>query len=100
MQIDLNNQNQFTLNGVRALIASTDDSQNRQLRVTNDGIAFLSNIVGNISTDNLAFRFETWDAGNDYVGSTASQDIEWVSRVYEALKKNWPNPKSSYIDNY
>lgn len=100
MQIDLNDPNQFTLDGVKALIASADDSKNHQLRVTNTGMAFLSNDVGNIATNNLAFRFETWDEGNDYVGLSASQDNEWVSRIYKALKENWPNPKHSYIDEF
>lgn len=100
MKLDLNNPNQFTFDGVRDLIASADDSQHRQLRVTKSGIAFLSDAVGAESIDNLTFRFETWDAGNDYVGFAASQDHDWVTRIYEALKKNWPTPTDSYIDTY
>lgn len=98
MKLDLNRPDQFTLEGVKALIASKDDSRHRQLRVTVDGVAYLSDTVGNADTDGLAFRFETWDAGNDYVGIAASQDEKWVSRIYEALRNNWPNPKSSYLD--
>lgn len=100
MKLDLNDPAQFTLAGVKALIASKDDSRHRQLRVKKDGIAYLSDTVGNEDTDDLAFRFETWDAGNDYVGNAASEDEAWVSRVYEALRKNWPKPTSSYLDYF
>lgn len=98
--IDLKDPTQFTLQGVKELIASMDDSENRQLRVTKSGIAFLSDRVGPDGTDDLAFRFETWDAGNGYVGVAASQDEKWVRKIYEALKKNWPTPISSCLDSY
>jgi hypothetical protein len=41
MEIDLNVPNALTLEAVRKLIASKDDSQHRQLRVTTSGKAFL-----------------------------------------------------------
>lgn len=100
MQIDLNDPTALTLESVRALIASKDDSRNRQLRVTRGGIAYLSDEVGNQNTDNLAFRLETLMAGNGYVGQGAAQDDEWVERIYRVLKNNWPNPQSSYIDYF
>ena len=99
MPLDLNDPNQFTLAGVSALIASKDDSQNRQLRVTKNGIAYLSDEVGNENIDGLAFRLETWDAGNDYCGVDAAASPDWVKNVYNMLRKNWPDPKSTYIDS-
>ncbi|MCF5837862.1 hypothetical protein [Aeromonas veronii] len=98
MQIDLNNPLDFTIQNVAALIASKDDSVHRQLRVTNAGIAYLSDIVGNQNITGLAFRLETWCAGNNYVGIAASQDNDWVSRIYNVLELNWPNPTDTYID--
>jgi len=98
MKIDLNNQEELTIENVRALIASKDDSQHRQLRVTKDGIAFISDITGAREIDDLAFRYETWGAGNDYIGEKASKDEQWVRRVFDSLKENWPRPRSSYID--
>ncbi len=98
MTIDLNDPLDFTVDSVRKLIASGDDSSNSQLRVSKVGIASLSNIVGADQNDDLAFRLETWIAGNDYVGEAASQDEEWVDRVHDVLKDNWPNPTSTCID--
>ncbi|MCE7517174.1 hypothetical protein LZG37_03410 [Halomonas titanicae] len=98
MEIDLNNPSEFTMDNVAKLVGSKDDSQHRQLRVTSGGIAFLSDEVGNVNTGGLAFRFETWGAGNSYCGSDAAADSEWVSKVYGWLSENWPNPKSTIID--
>jgi hypothetical protein len=99
-KIDLKDPTQFTLQGVKELIASVDDSEDRQLRVTKSGIAFIYDSVGPEDTDDLAFRFETWNKGNDYLGVAASQDETWVCRIYKALKKNWPTPTSSCLDSY
>lgn len=96
MQINLSEK--FTIEDVANLLASKDDSQYRQLRVTKNGIAYISDEVGADNIDGLAFRFETWDAGNDYCGVKASRDTSWVRRVYDDLKENWPSPKSAYID--
>jgi len=100
MKIDLNNPKEFTLENVRKLIASEDDKKHRQLRVTNSGEAFISDVVGSVNISDLAFRLETWCQGNDYCGKKASEDDKWVERVYRCLKDNWPNPSSSYIDVY
>lgn len=94
----INLEDGFDKEDVRGLIGSKDDSKHRQLRVTKDGIAYLSDVVGNRELDEILFRLETWDAGNDYVGHEASMDEKWVTRVYNALRKNWPKPSSSYID--
>lgn len=98
MRIDLNKP--FTTQDVADLLASKDDSKNRQLRVTNSGIAFLSDDVGAENIEGLAFRLETWVAGNDYTGVNASNDKEFVGRIERALRDNWPNPNGTYIDYF
>lgn len=101
MQIDLKDEQAFTVESVRALIASKADSVNTQLRVTNDGIAYLStDNVGGANVQDLHCRFETWMAGNDWVGAGAANDEDWVNRIYNALRCNWPVRTSSYIDMY
>ncbi|MBU2521162.1 MAG: hypothetical protein KKD50_02915 [Proteobacteria bacterium] len=74
MKINLNDPNQFTLEGVRQLLASEEDTQHWQLRVTKDGFAYLSSEIGNINIQGLSFRLETMMAGNSYVGDAASKD--------------------------
>ncbi|WP_237881864.1 hypothetical protein [Pseudomonas sp. PGPR40] len=101
MKIDLNNPGALTLESVSKLIGSVNDSTHTQLRVSDEGVAFMSNTdVGNQNTEGLAFRLETWCQGNDYVGQRASGDAEWVGRIYKVLKENWPEPSSTYFDVY
>jgi hypothetical protein len=96
--IDLNDPHQFTRENVAKLIGSQLDTQNWQLRVTKQGIAYLSSITGSRDIDALAFRFETWGFGNNYVGFQAAHDERWVNQVFEDLTENWPSPKDSLID--
>ena len=96
MKIDLSQP--FTTDDVRALLVSKDDTERRQLRVTKAGIAFLSDEIGNMNIDGLAFRVETWLIGNGYTGEAAANDLAWISRVERVLRDNWPNPTNSYID--
>jgi hypothetical protein len=98
MRIDLNKP--FTTQEVARLLASKDDSDHRQLRVTKQGIAFLSDQVGLDNTEDLAFRLETWVAGNGYVGHEAASDVDFVKRIEKALRDNWPEPTATYIDLY
>lgn len=90
----------FTVDDVRRLIASKDDSQARQIRVTKEGIAFISDAVGSLDLENILFRLETFSAGNGYTGEDAALDTHWVSKIHEVLKSNWPKPFDSYIDSY
>ena len=98
MQINLNNPSELTLENVAKLLASKDDSEHRQLRVSKNGVAFLSDEVGNINTDGLATRFETWCVNNGYCGEEAAKDEGWVKKVHKMLSEVWPNPKSTFTD--
>lgn len=90
----------FTTKDVSKLIASKDDSEHRQLRVTYDGIAYLSDDVGIDELEGVLFRLETFAAGNGYTGQSAANDKDFITRIENALRKNWPVPTTSYIDTY
>ncbi|SFO86262.1 hypothetical protein SAMN03159304_05344 [Pseudomonas sp. NFACC24-1] len=101
MQIDLNAPGGLTVEAVRQLLASASDDDHTQLRVTKDGIAYLSSgVVGGVDIEGLRFRLETWAKGSGYVGRVAASDEVWVMQIYNALKDNWPNPPFDYIDVY
>lgn len=100
MQMDLNDPDDFTLENLRKVIASKDDSADRQLRITTDGIAYLSDDVAAENLDGLLFRFETWNKGNDYVGPAAAADDNHVLGVFAAMVENWPKPKCRHLDRY
>ena len=95
--IDLNDPNQFTRDGVARLIGSVLDTRDWQLRVTKEGIAYLSDIVGNQDVASLAFRLGTWCSGNNYVGFQASRDKAWVDHVFYELQDNWPMPVATHL---
>lgn len=99
MTIDLNNPSQFTIENFRELISLGDDSHNNQIQVTKTGILSLSQ---NISPQNgnLCFRLESFAAGGDYVGKGASENDQWINKLFEVIKKNWPNPYTPYIDSF
>jgi len=100
MLIDLNDPTALTMDSVKLLLASKDDSCHRQLRVSKSGIAYLSDDAGARNLEEVLFRLETWDAGNSYCGVAAANDDSWAERVFNALKTNWPNSHSSYIDSF
>lgn len=59
--IDLNNPEALTRGSVAQLIASASDRTNTQLRVTKDGLAFISSTdVGANNVEGVAFRLETF----------------------------------------
>lgn len=100
MKINLNNQNEFTLENIKKLIASEDDTVSTQFRVTTEGYLYLSKTVGNNDLEGVLFRLETNVAQNDYIGEAAANDEKWVKRIYNVIKENYPNPSFSYIDNF
>lgn len=100
MEINLNDPEDFTLENVRKLIASEDDTVHTQFRVTKNGKLILSRTVGNRNLDDILFRLETNGAFNGYVGAKAAENDGWVTRIFNVIKKNWPEPEDSYIDRF
>ena len=98
MFIDLKNPAEFTIENVRKLIASKDDSELRQLRVTKTGLAFLSDEVGNNSLSDIKFRFETMCPGNGYCGNVAATDNSYVEETFHDLKVAWEKGLVGFID--
>lgn len=88
----------MTEDDVKLMIRSGDDSKDNQIRVTKEGLVYLSQVVGNCSLDGLKFRFETFDANNKYVGPTAANDSHYIERLYLALKQGWESKNISYLD--
>ncbi|MDD1522126.1 MULTISPECIES: hypothetical protein [Bradyrhizobium] len=87
--INLNKPETFTMDAVKELIASKDDSQRRQLRVAEDGTVYLSDVIGNLELDGVRFALATWLQGNDYVGANAARDHSWVRSVHDTVKYHW-----------
>lgn len=89
----------LTLEEFQKLIASADDSRDNQIRITKDGRIYISEgVVGAKDIEDLHSRYETYDAGNDYVGPNAAQDEAYVKRLYEEVKRDWVSGRKGYID--
>lgn len=95
MEINLNNPEELTFENVALLIGSKDDSEHRQIRVSKEGIASLSDDFGNTNSDNLIYRIETFCAGNGYTGAAAAKNEDWVSKVLEILREEGLGQKGS-----
>ena len=86
----------------RMLIACGNDRHSNQIRVTKGGMVYLSeDIVGAEQLDGVAFSFETFSAGNGYVGVAASKDDSHVVPMFHALRSNWARGcVHAYIDDF
>lgn len=92
----------MTLEDFRDLIASGNDEYYNQIRVSKEGKIYLSQgVVGASNLYDVAFRCETFDAGNDYVGIEASKDDRFIMPLFKAIKDNWAKgcPKT-YLDDW
>lgn len=80
MQLDLNNTENLTEDGVRKLLASKGDSGafSFQLRVTKEGVAYIAEddvFVSDEVSRAHSLVFESWN--RSYVGIDAAKDDEW-----------------------
>lgn len=88
----------MTADDIRKLLYSGNDTHDNQIRVSIEGIVYLSEVVGANSLSGVLFRFETFDANNGLVGPKAAADNDLVERIYTALKNNWIRGNRTYID--
>lgn len=87
----------LTMEQLEVLIRSGDDSQANQIRIRKDGTIFLSSIVHANQLDGIIGRFETFDAGNDYVGAKAAANQKFIKRLFDAIQR-WKESPRTYID--
>lgn len=87
----------LTIEELKDLIASGDDSKANQLRIKTDGTVFLSTIVGMDCLDDIVGRFETFQANNGYVGPERANDTMYIYSLFLTLKDWIANPRT-FID--
>ena len=82
---------------LRELLRRCDDTAGHHvLWVKGNGDVVLSRLPRNKPVESfdrdhpeIRMRFETFLAGNEYVGPEAAQDDEWVSELFERLLREW-----------
>lgn len=93
------NVDTLTIDQLRDLIAAGDDSHHNQLRITSSREFFLSDIVGLEHLEEIIGRFETFVAGNGYVGLNAALDQQFIESLYTAIQ-TWKKSPCSYVDMF
>jgi hypothetical protein len=90
-----------TVDQLRDLLRRCDDTAGHHvLWVKGNGDVVLSRIPKNGAVKGfeqdhpeMKMRYETFLAGNEYVGPEAAQDDEWVYELLENLLKEWPKAR-------
>ena len=93
------NVDTLTIDQLRDLIAAGDDSHHNKLRITSSREIFLSDIVGLEHLEGIIGRFETFVAGNGYVGLNAALDQQFIESLYTAIQ-TWKKSPCSYVDMF
>ena len=82
------------------MIANANDCISHQLRVDWSGNVYISSITGAKEIENIKFRWESWEAGNGYVGPRAASDHEYIKQSVKSLKQCWEDGVCGYCDYY
>lgn len=104
MVINLNNSRDLNFANVRALLASGRDDIDLELRVTDSGIVFLSEVTGPEQMDGICFRIGEVNMNahdREFIGPNAAAvtDDGLVDQVLRTIEKNWKNkPLSGFAD--
>lgn len=96
MKLDISKPENLSSEDVARLLGSVDDSVNRELRVTKEGIAYIVEADDEVPDDEL-FRFTPWIRGNSFTGNAAAKDGLWIAKVEQALRNNWPKPEETVM---
>jgi len=77
----------LTIEELKEIIATGDNSIDNQLRCRKDGIIFLSQEVGNNNIEDIAFRFEIFYRGTNRVGPSAANNKHYIEHIFRSIKK-------------
>ena len=108
----MNLENDPTIDELRDLLRNCDDRAGHHvLWVARNGDVHLSRVpkdttpVGFQDAEpEMQLRYETFQAGNEYVGPDAADDTAWVTELFDALVREWPAAKDKqsveYVDQF
>jgi hypothetical protein len=96
-----------TKDELRALLASRDDTAGHHvLWVAADGEVHITTLPrvwppGEFTPpSNLRLRYETFLAGNGYVGQEAAEDDDWVDKQFARLLEEWERVKGTTVREF
>ena len=76
---------------LKEVIKNGDDSKNKRLILKENGEFELIYDLEKVSPSEMDYvtRWETFDAGNDYVGKEAAEDDEFIDRTMSWAEHAW-----------
>jgi len=108
----MNLDNNPMVEELRDLLRKCDDQAGHHvLWVAKNGDVHVSQVPENktpvgfaMAEPEMQLRYETFQAGNEYVGPDAAEDENWVAQLFDALVKEWPKAKGQqtveYVDQF
>jgi hypothetical protein len=106
MRLNLTEEEPVTLVDFRDLVASKqDDAGHHMLWVSKKGDVWLDVVPDSLAPNQyvemrdgeMKFRFETFVAGNGYVGKQAAESSTLIN-LYEAVMRHWKRGSAGYIE--
>jgi hypothetical protein len=90
----------LTMGQIKALIANADDRTHNQIRVRENGSVYISPhpAVGNQKLESVRLAFESFEAGNHYVGPQAASHGAYVASEFSSITNAWKRKLRGYID--
>lgn len=84
---------------LRELIRGCNDRKgHHMLWVAENGDVKVSTVAEPVSVEQsqpgVRLRYETFQAGNEYVGPEAAEDADWIKQLFRSLTQKWPTAKS------
>jgi hypothetical protein len=97
-----------TVDELRALLRTCNDRAGHHiLWVAKNGEVHLSQVPKDKSSvgfqepaNDMRLRYETFEAGNEYVGPDAAEDEKWVNELFASLVNQWPAVKNKTTVEY
>lgn len=97
-----------TLDQLRDLVSHCDaDHENHSLWVDQQGEVHITAIPQDLTPalwatqhkDLIRFRFETFQAGEGYLGPEAASNDNWMNRLFNSLIRLWEAGATGYRDH-
>ena len=97
----MNMEKSPTIDELRGLIRACNDTADHHiLWVAKNGDVRVSTVPKELTpagvpqpASEMQLRYETFEAGNEYVGPDASGDDGWMTQLFESMVKEWPKAK-------
>ncbi|WP_156375769.1 hypothetical protein [Methylobacterium sp. Leaf125] len=97
--ININDPQTITYLSVRALIASEEDSADKNIFILSDGSVAILHQIGARSSNVTRVKLELSNGGNRRWGAKAVRDSDWIIKIHDELLRQVPNQHKGFIED-